>query len=111
MGTERERETLLRAAPFLLPAHLPLPDLFLRCCSGGLACYNGWTRDGCKCVWRDDLRDMHQETTVLGQGIISNQDIDLGSYQKPVSVGSTRVLYEDPGGQAPPGRPWSTKVI
>lgn len=29
MGTERERETLLRAAPFLLPAHLPLPHLLL----------------------------------------------------------------------------------
>lgn len=58
-----------------------------------------------------DFRDVHQETTVLGQRITSNQDIDLGSYQKPVSVRSTCVLYEDPGRQAPPGRLWGAKVI
>lgn len=51
-----------------------------------------------------DFRDMHQEATVLGEVVISTQDTDLGSYQKPVSVESTHIPYEDTGGQSPLGR-------
>lgn len=56
-----------------------------------------------------DFRDMHQEVAVLGEMIVSTQDIDLGSYQKPVSVGSIHFLYEDTD-QSPAGRQWNAKV-
>lgn len=57
----------------------------------------------------NDFRDVHQEAIVLGEIIIGTQDIDLGSYQKSVSMGSTHFLYEDTG-QSPPGRQWNAKV-
>lgn len=61
-----------------------------------------------------DFRDVHQETTVLGQGITSHQDIDLGSYQKPVSV-EAHVFFmrtqEDRHHQAGRGAPRSSDKL